>query len=123
MSLLLDTKRDSYRAQRTASQGAGITLVSGCNQFTASFDCARHVSEVLGTRELQDVGDGIYEVIPFYKIPSEDLYSALQKLSARFSVALIEYAMTKNGGQFVLLWRISPTQNNKPPTSANLDDY
>lgn len=123
MSQFLDTKRDSYRAQRTASQGAGITLVSGCNEFTANFDCAKHVASILGDRELQDLGDGIFEVIPTFKIPSEDLYSALQKLSARYSVALVEYAMTKNGGQFVLLWRINPTTPKPDVVSTNLDDY
>lgn len=129
MSLLLDAKRTSYQAQRTASQGAGITLVSGCGEYTATFGCAEHVADVMGSRELQDLGDGIIEVIPFYKIAVEDLYSALQKLSTRFSVALVEYAMTKNGGQFILLWRINPSKpmltidNPKLPPSTNLDDY
>jgi len=73
---------------------------------------------------MDDVGDGIFEVIPRYKIPTEELNQSLQKLSKRFSIALVEYNCDKTGGGFVPLWRINPTTPEVSPTpSTNLDDY
>lgn len=126
MSILRDTKEDSYRAQRQASQGAGITLVYGCGVFIATMDCAKRVATILGDRELQDAGDGIIESIPVYKIPLEEISSALQKLTTRFSVALVDIDVGKNNTRFVLVWKIpaASTNGSKPePASTNIDDY
>lgn len=110
--------------QRTASLGASITLVSGCGDYSALFECASKCAEVLGDRSLEDLGDGILDIIPSYKIPTKDLHSALQKLTKRFSVALVEYV--GDGGFFVPIWRINPVavEPAQPPLpSTNLDDY
>jgi hypothetical protein len=120
-----EKKRQGYNQQRAASMGAAVTLVSGAGEFRATFECATRCAEVLGNRDLKDLGDGILDVIPHYSIPTENLYSALGKLTSRFSVALVEYASTDNGGRFVCLWRINPTPS-QPPTqgaSTNADDY
>jgi hypothetical protein len=115
MSALLDVKKQSYALQRAASHGAGITLVSGCGAFSASFDCAKHIASVLGNRELKDAGDGIFEVIPTYAIPTAELHAALTKISNRFSIALVECVVTERGSQFVLLWKI-PAAEKRPLT-------
>lgn len=127
-------KRKAYNQQRKASQGAAITLVSTAGDYRALFECATHCAELLGDRELKDLGDGIMETIPAYHIPVEDLFSSLTKITARFSVALVEYAQTRNGAQFVCLWRINPQDKDKafnessgiepkPPTSKDVNDY
>lgn len=119
-----DLKRKGYQQQRNCSQGAAITLVSTAGEFRALFECATRCAEVLGSRELKDLGDGIIEVIPQYTILSEDMFSALGKLTARFSVALVEYTHTRNGGQFVCLWRINPpASSTPPPASKDINDY
>ncbi len=139
MPTFADIKRDRHRLQRSASGGASITLVSECGQYSALFECANRCAEVLGDRNLEDMGDGLLESIPAYNIPVEDLFSCLQKLATRFSVSLVEYAETKTGGRFVCLWRIvaavpPPTGDATPPPasientthpliSTNLDDY
>lgn len=120
---LSDLKRQGYRLQRGASQGATITLLSGCGYYTALFECATRCASILGERTLQDVGDGILEVIPSYKIPTEELNLALQKLSKQFSIALVEYVCEKAGGRFVLLWRIDRSPSGALTPSTNLDDY
>jgi len=122
MPSIAETKRQGYRLQRTASLGAHITLVARCGEFSALFECATKCAEVLGDRALRDVGDGILEVIPSYCIPVEELNLALQKLSKRFSIALVEYAMTRQGGQFVTLWKIERTTVQQPP-STDINDY
>lgn len=128
MSSLSGLKRQGYRLQRSASHGAAITLVSGCGYYSALFECASRCAEVLGNRSLEDKGDGILEIIPSYKIPTEDLFAALQKLSAKFSVALVEFSNAgKMGGMFVCIWRINPATIEPLTTltaaSTNLDDY
>lgn len=130
---LTDVKRKGYCLQRSASLGAAVTLVSGCGEFTALFECATRCAEVLGDRGLKDLGDGLIEEIPRYRILTEDLHLALSKLSKRFSIALVEYVLQKDGGRFVPLWRINPTTGPAeieatvttptPPISTNPDDY
>lgn len=97
---------------KAASQGAGITLLCGCGEFTATFESATRCAEVLGNRELRDAGDGFIEIIPIYKIPLEEIHLALGKLSARFSVALIDLVCDKNTSRFVLVWKIIPSGHN-----------
>lgn len=123
MPSLTELKRQGYRAQRAASHGANITLVAGCGSYRATFECATRIAEVLGDRNLEDVGDGILEVIPSYKIPTEELCETLTQLSRRFSVALVEYLCDRSGGRFVCLWRINKAVEQTPPASTNLDDY
>lgn len=118
-----ETKRQGYQLQRSASNGAAITLVSCAGEFRALFECASRCAELLGDRELKDLGDGIFDVVPSYRILTEELLSSLQKLTQRFSVALVEYAQTKTGGRFVCLWRINPPAQQPAPASKNLDDY
>ena len=120
-----DMKRKGYRLQRSASLGAGVTLVSGCGEYSALFECAAKCAEVLGNRQLEDLGDGILDIVPSYKIPIEELNPALQKLSKRFSIALVEYVSDRMGGRFVALWRINASAAEPAPTppSTNLDDY
>jgi len=108
MPSLTELKRQGYRLQRVASHGATITLVAGYGYYSALFECANYIAGVLGTRDLQDIGDGLLEVIPHYRIPTEDLFEALTKLSKKFSIALVEYNCAgKNGGQFIGIWRIN----------------
>lgn len=127
MSALLDTKKESHRAQQSAGAGAGITLVCGCGEYVASFDCASRCAELLGKRELRDMGDGIFESIPVYKIPLEEINGALLKLSARYSVALVDLACEKGSSRFVLVWKILPSASAasaipaKP--SMDINDY
>lgn len=125
MSTFYDTKRASHQQQRAVSQGAGITLVVGAGVYSASFECAEHIARVLGSRELKDAGDGIFESIPVYKIPTEEMFSALQKLALKYSIALVELVCERNGSRFVLVWKIAPTLSlqTPPPASQNLDDY
>lgn len=118
MSLFTDTKRESYRAQRQASHGAGLTLVNGIGCYHATFECATKLAAILGNRGLSDVGDGLYESIPRYIIPMEGMHEALEKLTAKYSVALIDLA-SDTPTRFCLVWKIMPTQ---PPT-YNLDDF
>lgn len=126
MPTLTDLKRQGYRQQRLASLGAAVTLVSGCGSHSALFECASHIAQVLGTRNLQDLGDGLLECIPFYRIPNEELNEALLKLSKRFSIALVEYS---DRGSYIALWRIdrSPEfveiSNPLLAQSTNLNDY
>lgn len=124
-------KRPTYAQQRSASSGAAITLISYPGEYRAEFECATRCAEILGDRALTDLGDGILDNIPCFRIPTEDLFSALTKLSQRFSIALVEYTLTRNGGMFVCLWRINPLpalgtnlgSYQPQPASANVDDY
>lgn len=128
MSLFSDTKKESYRAQRQTSQGAGITLVNGIGCYHATFECATRIAAILGNRGLSDAGDGLYESIPRYIIPLEELNEALLKLSQKYSVALIDLA-SDTPTRFVLVWRIVPfarlTDIPEPPQplTYNLDDF
>lgn len=126
-----DLKRKGYNASRTASNGATITLINSNGEFRAEFECATYCAEVLGNRGLTDLGDGIDDVIPCFRIPTEELYPAIEKLTKRFSVALVEFVMTRNGGQFVCLCRLNRVTLPAFPipaetthlVSTNLDDY
>lgn len=120
MSQFHDVKKESYRAQRQASQGAGITLVNGIGCYHASFDCATRIASVLGNRGLSDAGDGLYESIPQYSIPMEDMSEALTKLSQKLSIALIDLA-SDTPTRFVLVWRIMPATSQ--PITYDLNDF
>lgn len=116
-----DIKRKGYNQTRTASQGATITLVSGPGYCIAQFECATRIAKVIGERGLTDQGDGMIEFIPVYRIPARELFSALQKLSKLFSVAIVEY--DEKG--FLLLWKIPRIAGTPAPEtpSTNVDDY
>jgi len=101
-----ETKLAGYHKQRSVSKGASITLVSGCGEWKTSFDCATRAAEVLGNRGLEEQGDGIYESIPVLSIPIETLYESLLKLTARYSVALVDIVCGAEASTFVLLWKI-----------------
>lgn len=121
MSLLLEEMRRSYRAQRGVSQGAAITLVSRSGGYTASFECAIRCSQILGTRNLTDRADN-GERMPVLKISTEDLHRAITKLSEAFSVALVDTASDENGTRFVLVWKITPKQENPVSADASKDN-
>jgi len=109
-----EVKRAGHGRQRQASGGAAVTLVCGCGEYVALFECATRISKALGSRALEDLGDGLLESIPRYRIPFEEMASALAKLTEEgFSVALVD--QVPEG--FVLIWRINPVV--KPLT---LDD-
>ncbi len=120
MSTFLDTKRAGYRAQRSVSKGASITLVYGCGEFTTSFDCAQRAAGILGNRELRDDGDGIYESIPVLSIPFETSYEAIHKLTAKYSVALVDVVCSDKASTFVLLWKIEQRIIETPQTSESI---
>lgn len=101
-----EIKRAGYGRHRQASQGAAITLVCGVGEYTALFECAKRISTVLGTRDLDDLGDGLCESIPQYKIPFEAMPAAISRLTEKFTVALVDMA----GERFVLIHRI-PCRN------------
>lgn len=103
MTTYLETRKSSYAAQRSASQGAGITLVSHAGEYVASFDCAKHCAEVLGTRNVGVLKEGEVQV---YRILLAEMHSSLLKLSARFSVALVELVAEAKDTRFVLVWKI-----------------
>lgn len=98
MSLFLESKRATYRAQRVASHGASITLVASAGCYVAHFDCARKVASVLGEREMVDLGDGVLR----YAIPMDEMNRALVKLSQRHSIALVDTIEDR----FVLVWTV-----------------
>lgn len=131
MSSLTQLKRIGYSQQRACSHGAQITLVAGYGYYSALFECATYVASVLGERGLSDVGDGIMEIIPSYRIATEDVFEVLGKLAKKFSIALVEYNCSgKDGGHFVCVWRIERTKAGlgtveelmRQP-SFNADDY
>lgn len=105
MSLFLETKRESYRAQRVASHGASLTLVAGAGAYVAQFDCAHKVASVLGTREMTDLGDGVVQL----SIPMDEVNRALVALAQKYSVALVDTITDSNGSRFVLVWTVAQT--------------
>lgn len=125
MSIMFDTKRATHRAHRQASCGAAITLVAKPCEYLATFECATRCAEVLGAGGLTNVGDGIFESIPVYKIPLEDMQIACAKLSKQFSIALVDLVCHRDSTRFVPVWiiaRTGPTPVTKQPVST-LDDY
>ena len=118
MSLQTETRAATYRAQRAVSQGASITLVWWCGEYTASHECAQHCARLLGSRNLGD--DGIYH------IPLEDMHAACKKLSVAFSVALVDLVTDDKGHRFVLVWKITPrpveTDSPAEPATLNASD-
>lgn len=134
MISLSHLKRQGYNQQRAASLGAAITLVSGYGQYTALFECATHLAGILGNWGLTDLGDGILDSIPCYKIPVEDMVESLGKIRQRFSIALVEYTCQHGGHRFIAVWRIDAQRqiatntDGVPvlaitPQSTNADDY
>lgn len=122
MPLFPDTKRDSYRAQRAASNGASVTLVSKCGHYEATNDCAKRISTIIGSRELNTI-----EGVPILRIPLAEMQAACEKLSSRFSVALIDVDLDPQGfSRYVLVWRIAAQSAEpipEPPTLFNLDEF
>lgn len=127
MSQLYNIKRAGYGRQRQASQGAGITLVCGVEEYLATFECAKRISSILGIRELQDLGDGIYDSIPLFKIPFTDMAESLAKVAASYSVALVDIVCEKETSRFVLIWKVDCAKREEVAVIAeekiNLDDY
>jgi hypothetical protein len=124
MSPFLESKKGSYQKHRAAAQGAGVILVNLGNVYRATFDCAKRIAGVLGKHGLYDMGDDIYESVPVYDIPSKEMQATCVKLSADYSIALVEYVGDEAGGRFVCIWKIAAPGTEKPEqVSENIDDY
>lgn len=102
-SLLTETLRRTYVAQRGVSQGASVTLTAGSGGYSARFECAQRCASVLGTRNF-------YDNPPFFEIPTEDLHKSITKLSETFSVALLDTVTDDQGTRFVLVWKVNPSK-------------
>lgn len=101
-SLYHQSRLSSWRQIRSASHGAGVSLLNGVGEYVATFDCALAVSRVLGTRGLESGSE-----VPTFKIPTSEVQSAIAKLSARYSVALVDVVADKGGElKFVCVWRV-----------------
>jgi len=122
MPFLAEVKRATYSRQRQASAGAAITLVCGCGEYVALFECATRISKVLGDRELEDLGDGLLEVIPRYRIPFAEMAAGLAKLTEQYSVALVDLICETEGPRFVLIWRIDCSKAVVVEAELTLDD-
>lgn len=120
MSLFSQAKESSYRAIRAASNGASVSLVRGCDEYVATYECAVSIASVLGDRAL-NLGDGI----PVYRIPITEMPAACAKLATKFSIALVECVCGDEGMRFVLLWKIPAevSLSIEQPASLNPDDY
>lgn len=114
MNLFLQAKRASYRAIRAASHGASISLLYGLGGYKARFECAEKAEVVLGNRNSETVD----EVLSHY-IPLPDMQKALEKLSQRHSIALVDV----HEGMFVLVWRVEAAVKGAELVSMNPDDY
>ena len=114
-----ESKRGGYSRQRQVSAGAAITLVCGCGEYVALFECATRISKVLGDRELEDLGDGLCEVIPRYRIPFAEMSKLLERLTQVYSVALVDMA---EDCRFVLIWRIDCRKAVVVEAELTLDD-
>ena len=115
MSLFLESKQNTYRQIRAASQGASISLFHGCGEYVATFACATAIASALGGGAIMEEG------VPHYRIPLEDIQPALMKLSTKHSVALLDITCGDEGGRFVLLWKIPVAV--PPKADVNLDEY
>jgi hypothetical protein len=125
MSLLYDAKQEGYLKTRRVSAGAGITLVCKTGEYVAQFQCAKRVAEVLGDRGLIEKGDGLFESIPAYAIPIEEMPSACEKLSQKFSIALVDITCEKES-RFALVYKIArKVEEPEQPTvhPLNLDEF
>lgn len=103
-SLYRESKLASYRQIRSASHGAGISLLNKAGEYEASFDCALAVFRILGNRNLL-----IIDEVPTYKIPTAEMQSALAKLAQRYSVALVDVVAERDELKFVCVWRVEST--------------
>lgn len=119
--MLSKIKRAAWNQQRQVSQGAAVVLVCGAGYFTAMFECAKRCAEVLGNRDLDDIGDGFIDYIPRFKIDLLDISSALQKLTTKYSVALVDVTPDKHGTRFVLVHKIPAAIPAKEETP--IDDF
>jgi len=100
-SLIAEEMRRAYLAQRGVSQGAGITLVSGCGGWMAKLDCAKRVELVFGNRYMNTSPDW-----PVCYIPNDEMARALAKLTETFSVALVDTITDDQGTRFVLIYKL-----------------
>lgn len=125
--LLIESKQRSYKLQRSASQAASISLVAGSGEYTALFDCAKKIKDVLGEQGYTDYGDGIFETLPTFTIPFKDIHNALKKLSVHHSIALLDYLNDGTESKFILIWKISAMavmpSTPAPKPEINLDDF
>lgn len=120
MSLFSATKEAAYRAQRAASQGSSITLLASSGGYVATYACATKIAAIIGNRTLTDLGDGIFEVIPELFIPHEEMLQVCRKLSARYSIALVEAVCGESSSKFVCVWLI-PVQLQQQAASSDND--
>lgn len=115
-SLFLESKQATYRSLRSVSQGASLSLLHGGDEYVSTFACATAIAAILGDRRLS-VADGV----PRFTIPLEEMPSALTKLSAKHSVALLDVTCGDEGSRFVLVWKVPALV--QPKQEINLDEY
>lgn len=106
MSQFSDIQRRKYTIIRGASQGADISLVTAYDGFHAGFECAARVAEVLGFSGLKNWGSESDPVMQ-YTIPLTQMPKACEKLSQRFSIALLDQLPNEKGNiAWGLIWKI-----------------
>ncbi len=116
-SLYHQSKLASYCQIRSASHGAGVSLLDQGGEYVATFDCAMHIASVIGTRTYSDVDN-----VPRIAIPTAEMQSTLAKIAARFSVALVDLVADENGLSFVCVWRIECAGVAEEPELAAVGD-
>jgi hypothetical protein len=92
-----------------------VTLLAGCGEYVALFECATRISKALGSHGLEDMGDGLLGTIPRYRIPFGEMAAALAKLTELYSVALVD---VDEESRFVLIVRL----NVKVPEELSVED-
>lgn len=115
-SIFYETKHASWLAHRQASIGTSITLVCGIGEYVATFDCAKYISLVLGSKDMLDLCDGV----KCYRIPFDEMPSTLAKLRTRFSVALVDITQGKHGARFVMIAKIDRLGNAPIPAPPDV---
>lgn len=108
-SLFLDAKQHTYRQLRAASQGASISLFHAAGEYVAMSNCAISVATVLGGK-----GTHLAEGWTEYRIPTDDMLSALMKLSQKHSIALLDVVCGEEGSRFVCIWKIPVCGSAEP---------
>lgn len=127
MSQHSDLQRAKYTAARSVSRGADITLINN-GSYRALFQCASKVATVLDPAALHEWEDGIYDSCVTYDIPVADMFRSIEKLSGKFSIALVDLAppTEQDRSRWVLVWRIDRRVELAPVVSSgstNVDDY
>ena len=121
-SQFAEIQKKKHRIVRSSSHGADISLVAAYDGFHAGFECATKVAEVLGPAGLKEWSD-----VQSYVIPLADMPKACEKLSQKYSIALLDQLPNEKGNiAWGLIWKIrrgdgGPIASIEP--SRLLEDY